>query len=122
MPSTSMPDILTKYHWLDGWVERYLDGAVALTLTGINSPEEFLKLVGAAEPFRHDVRGVPALEDERTPGYVLVGVTPAPGKEGWVLGAETSANVGYDHAGAFRPWRHGSGFLLQHERGLVHVG
>ena len=98
MLSTFMPDNIPKHQWLDGWVEQYLDGAVALTLAGINSPEGFLKLIGATEPFRSNLRGVPALEDERTPGLALVGVTPAPGKEGWVLGAETSANVAYDNA------------------------
>jgi hypothetical protein len=98
MPSTSTPDITAKYQWLGEWADQYLDGTVGLTLTGINSPDRFLELVGAAQPFRHDLRGVLALEDERTPGHVLVGVLPAPGKEGWVLCAEASANVGYDNA------------------------
>jgi hypothetical protein len=98
MPSTSAPDNEPKYQWLDQWVRRYLDGAVTLSLTGINSPGRFLELVGAAQPFRHDLRGVPALADESTPDAVLVGATPAPGKEGWVLGAESPADVGYDNA------------------------
>lgn len=100
MPSTSGPEH-AKYQWLDGWVAD-LGGAITLTVTGISSPQEFLVLVGARQrPDQHPtaLRGVAALADESMGDDVLVGVMPAPGRSGWVLGAESPANVSYEKAG-----------------------
>jgi Family of unknown function (DUF6461) len=99
MLSTSTPDN-TKYEWLDSWVAD-LGGAITLTLTGIGSPEEFLELVGAQRRPSEDeemLRGVSALAGGSTLNHVLVGVTPAPGRQGWVLGAESPACVSYEKA------------------------
>ena len=97
----SKPD---RYGWFDDWVGEYLDWDITLTPARMSSSMRFLELVGAEFLPSKEPCGIPALADEGTPDHVLVGVAPAPGKPGWVLGAELAGTpVGRELALAQEP-------------------
>jgi len=87
---------LDRYGWFDDWVGAYLDWDITLTPAMISSPKRFLELVGAEFLPSKEPCGLPALADEGDSEHVLVGVAPAPGNPGWVLGAESPAGVSYE--------------------------
>jgi hypothetical protein len=87
-----------KYEWFDPWVEEERYGNITLTLARIGSAEEFLAVVGA-QLLPGTCYGVTALALGYTDDHELIGARPAPGRHGWVLGAEGLASFGYDKVG-----------------------